>query len=249
LIPIWSQDGSRIFYDSLDGRISAKPFNNTRPPEAIVDAIEGRPGRIAPQFLTPDGRALVFTSRGDIGMIPLDGKAPVSWLFDTSRFTERGATLSPDGKWMAYHSNESGRDEVYVSPFPNVGEDRVLISNAGGGRPLWSPDGKELFYIGGATRASLRLMSAAVESDGGKFKVVSRSPVWSTNLEGLHYFPEANTGRPIGISRDGQRFLVLKEVISESADRAPDRIFIVQNWTEELKRRVPGFLPGGKKPR
>lgn len=244
-IPVWSPDGSRIIYDSQDGRISAKPVNNTRPPEVMVERIQGQAGRIGPYAITPDGRSVLFSGSGlaadsDIGMAPLDGKGEIKWLLNAKGFFEAGPALSPDGKWMAYSSNESGRNEVYVSPFPNVDEDRVLISNAGGDRPLWSHDGKELFYVGGITPQTRRFMAATVSAEGGKFRVVSRSPLWNGTNENLHFVTNGGITmvRPIGPSPDGQRFLVLKE-FNASADRAPERIHIVQNWTEELKRRVP----------
>jgi hypothetical protein len=140
---------------------------------------------------------------------------------------------------MAYTTNESGRVEVYVSPFPKVEEDRVQISNAGGSRPFWSHDGKELFYLGGLTVPTQRLISANVSADAGKFKVVSRNPVWNATLQSLRFRAEPNTARPIGISRDGQRFLVLKEAVADGTEPQAERIIIVQNWTEELKRLVP----------
>jgi Tol biopolymer transport system component len=236
--PIWSLDGSRIIYDSRDGKISAKPVNNTRAPEIVVEALESRAGRLNPSFITPDGRSLVFDANSDIGMISFDGKGPVTWLFKSAQFLERGAALSPDGKWIAYTSDESGRGEVYVSPFPGIDQDRVLISNAGGSRHLWSRDGKELFYVGGLTPETQRLMSAPVSSEGGKFAVAARSPVWSGTLQSLRYAVAGGLS-PIGISRDNQRFLVLKHATEDDTDR----IHIVLNWTEELKRRVPGFLP------
>lgn len=248
-IPVWSPDGSRIIYDSQDGRISAKPVNNTRPPEVMVERIQGQPGRISPYAITPDGRSVLFSgssvaANSDIGMAPLDAKGEIKWLLNAKGSIETGPALSPDGKWMAYSSNESGRSEVYVSPFPNVDEDRVLISNAGGDRPLWSHDGKELFYVGGITPPTRRFMAATVSAEGDKFRVVSRSPLLDGTNENLHFVTNGGITvvRPIGPSPDGQRFLVLKE-FNASTDRAPERIFIVQNWTEELKRRVPGFLP------
>jgi dipeptidyl aminopeptidase/acylaminoacyl peptidase len=244
-IPVWSPDGSRIIYDSQDGRISAKPANNTRPPEVVVERIQGKQDRIGPHAITADGRSILFSGtrsavNSDIGMAPLDGKGEIKWLLNTKGFSELGPALSPDGKWMAYSSNESGRSEVYVSPFPRVDEDRVLISNTGGDRPVWSHDGKELFYVGGLTTQSRRFMSATVSAESGKLRVISRSPLWDGTNESLHFVTDYQTIvlRPIGPSHDGQRFLVLKE-FNATADRAAERIQVVQNWTEELKRRVP----------
>ena len=100
-------------------------------------------------------------------------------------------------------------------------------------------DGKELFYLGGELSAA-RLMSATVHSDGGKFAVVSRNPVWKATLPEAGYDILEDVGQKYDISPDDQRFLMLKEVGQAAAENATRRIFIVLNWTEELKRRVPG---------
>ena len=187
-------------------------------------------------FFTPDGRNIVFATLGgpgEIGLVPIEGAARPTWLLNTPTFSEQSPELSPDGKWMAYESNESGREEIYVSPFPKVHDDRVVVSTEGGSRPLWSHDGKKLFYVGGTSPAQ-RLMSATVQSDGAKFTIVARNPVWNATFQDVGY------GEDYDISPDDQRFLMLKEVRQAAAENATGRIFIVQNWTEELKRRVPG---------
>jgi len=135
--------------------------------------------------------------------------------------------ISPDGRWMAYTSNESGKDEVYVRPFPDVNKRKWQVSTGGGNYPLWSPDGRELFY-----HIDNAAMAVPVETISdfkpGKPKVLFRGS----------YFRPAQYGDIIfwDIDPNGKRFLILKEV----AAQAPRKINIVVNWFEELKQRVPG---------
>ena len=119
--PMWSPDGMRIIYTSDRDGLMAKPVNNTRPPEIFVNALERqrKSQRTRTLFFTPDGRNIAF-SNGDIGLSPIRSAEKPTWLLNSPQFLEVAAVLSPDGKWMAYQSNESGRYEIYVSPFPNL---------------------------------------------------------------------------------------------------------------------------------
>ena len=191
-----------------------------------------------PYFFSRDGTALVFRDQnnpdtGDnIGVIGLEDGAEPVWLLDEP-FDERNAELSPDGRWMAYQSNESGRYEIYVRPFPNVDDDRITVSNAGGGKPVWSRDGRELFYLEPAATLP-RLMSVAVEPGGPVFSVGMRTPIldWpyrATNPGGRNYV----------VSPDGQRFLAIKEGAGAEDASVPPTMILVQNWFEELRRLVP----------
>ena len=142
-------------------------------------------------------------------------------------YYERNAELSPDGKWMAYQSDESEQYEIYVRSFPNVDDDLALVSNAGGVMPLWSRDGRELFYLEpGSPR---RLMSVSIEAAESAFSFGSRTPV----LDWPYY--EGGAGRTYDVSDDG-RFLALKEA---GTDGTSPQIIVVQNWFEELNRLAP----------
>ena len=230
---VWTPDGARIAYSSRDGDIAWKAANNTGTPERIAEAPgEGVAGPPSPYFFAPTGTALVFGERGNpetedsIGLIALEDGAESAWLLD-GPFDERNAELSPDGRWMAYQSDESGQFEIYVRPFPNVDDDRVPVSNAGGFQPLWSRDGRELFYLEGNP-----LMSAAVQPDGPVFSVYRRTP-----LLDWPYFAAPLIRRTYDVSVDGQRFLALRPLGSDGAARS--QIIVVQDWFEELKRLVP----------
>ena len=144
-------------------------------------------------------------------------------------FGERNGEVSPDGRWLAYESDESGREEIYVRPFPDVQGGRWQVSTGGGTRPLWSRDGRELFYVSPANA----LMRVGVE----------RAASWAATTpamllkEGSVITAGGVFGRSYDISPDGQRFLVLKAVGASNAP--PPQLVVVQHFDETLKRLVP----------
>jgi len=146
----------------------------------------------------------------------------------TGKYIEANPQFSPDGKWMAYFSQESGQREVYVRPYPDVNKGgRWQISRGGGQEPKWSPDGGELFYWSGDA-----IMAVKIEQ-GPTFR-----PGPSKELFRGRYFTEI--GFMYDISPDGKRFLMIKEAGSIASEaKNTDQINIVLNWFEELKHRVP----------
>jgi serine/threonine-protein kinase len=145
-------------------------------------------------------------------------------------FDEQNGEISPDGRWVAYQSNESGQDEIYVRPFPDANSGRWQISTAGGTRPLWARRGKELFYLG----PSGAVMSIAVEG-GSTFRAGTPTRLF----EGPYFMIAASWSRTYDVSPDGQRFLMIKVGGASNETPTPTSIIVVQNWTEELKRLVP----------
>lgn len=148
--------------------------------------------------------------------------------FLNSKFTERYPDLSPDGRWMAYSSDESGREEVYVRPFPGPGM-KHLVSAKGGREPLWTRDGRRLFY-----RWQDQVWVVDVRTDGSfstsKPRLLFDKPGYAVSIPIRGY----------DISLDSQRFLMVKE---EQREPSPvTEMTLVQNWFEELKR----ILPPGK---
>jgi serine/threonine-protein kinase len=233
--PVWTADGSRLAHTDTGAAIVVVAANDTGAALTLVAAGTITGGSPSSYFFTPDDSMLVFRdqdnpdSGDDILMVATDGASmPVPLL--AAAYHERNAELSPDGRFMAYQSDESGRFEVYVRPFPNVDADRVQISNAGGAYPLWSRDGRELFYLEGNTPQDRRLMAVAVEPTDGRFAFRERRGV----LEWPYVQAE---GRGYDVALDGQRFLAIKEGTGDAAN--PIEIVIVQNWTEELQRLVP----------
>jgi serine/threonine-protein kinase len=142
-------------------------------------------------------------------------------------FEESNAEVSPDSRWLAYQSNESGRDEVYVRPFPDVARGRWQVSTEGGKMPLWARSGNELFY---------RLLDGAVVAVS-----VERGTGWRngrpTQVVPPGYFFGGEVVRAYDVSPDGRRFLMIKQNRPEGT--AAQYLVLVQNWTEELKRLVP----------
>ena len=147
---------------------------------------------------------------------------------------ETGGAVSPDGRWLAYTSTESGRPEVYVRPFPAVDTGRWQISTGGGHRVRWSRDGRELFYLEDRSGGMRALMAVSVK-EGSNF--AAGSPVML--FQGNYLTP--NTGRQAyDVSLDGKRFLMIRPPRISGQRQAPsNRIIVVQHWTEELKRLVP----------
>ena len=237
-LPVWTPDSQRVIWSSqragnlnlywqrADGtgelkRLTTSPFGHRA------------------SSVTPDGKFVVFSIGGlgsgqDLAMLSLGDKHEVTMLLADPNYQELNGEVSPDGHWLAYESNESGRFEVYVRPFPAVDQGRTLVSSSGGRQPVWSHNGRELFYIAGDGA----LMSAAVDAPRSRNEFAAGAAV---RLGGARYWDAEGTpnrGRTYDVSADGTRFLRIKE--SEAADRAGRRsIIVVVNWLDELKRLVP----------
>jgi serine/threonine-protein kinase len=224
--PVWSPDGRRIaFTAARDGgeHLYWQAPDGSGVPELLA------PGTITriPTGFTPDGTQLLFSQETipyDVGIIAVDGTRATKWLLNMS-YDEHNAAVSPNGQWIAYQSNESGRDEVYVRPFPAVGSGRWQISTSGGTRPLWAHNGRELFYF----IAPGILMSVPVRVDAG---FSAGTPV--RLFSGLYLSPQG--GRTYDVSPDDRRFVMIK---TEDRTAPRQQIVVVQNWFQELTRLVP----------
>jgi serine/threonine-protein kinase len=232
--PAWTSDGRLFFASTRIGsvyRLFVQPGDGTG---RATSLLEGRTTQLAPKPGRNDTE-VVFTevttvNRGDIKLLSLRTGEVTSLV--ESRADERDGEVSPDGRWLAYESNQSGRFEVYVQPFPTLGTGHVMpISADGGVQPVWARNGKELFYVapdGG-------LMSVAVQT---------RDLTWSAGtpiklFNGRYATSDAQVSAisPQYDTIDGQRFLMLKD---EAAVEAPAswQFVVVQNWFEDLERRV-----------
>jgi len=146
------------------------------------------------------------------------------------RFNESQPALSPDGRWLAYVSDESGREEVYVVPFPNTDAGRWQISSAGGREPLWNPNGRELFYSDtevGGTRISIIDFSAGPGAVTQKDLIVLKEDVGG--------FETNRFERLFEVTPDGQRFLMSRA--QGQGDLTVDLI-LVRNWFDELRQKA-----------
>ena len=229
----WSPDGQRIaFSTTRDSGVNNvlslywKAANGTGSAERLAESS----GQMFPVSFAPDGSAIIVsgaltggTQDDDIAMLSLGGQDPLTVLLNTS-FSEANPEVSPDGRWITYSSNESGQNEIYVRPFPNVDAGRWQVSVGGGVQPLWAHSGEELFY-----RIDEAMMSVHVQADEN---FVAGSPQQLFEIDNtLGQFG----GRSYDVSQDGQ-FLMVKEIQSASQI---SRIIVVKNWFEELERLAP----------
>ncbi len=236
--PLWTSDGDVLFSSLRRGwwDIYRKAADGTGGVERLTDANSIR----FPSSLSPDGDLLLYLEgplgARDLGILPLGGDREARAIL-TTEFNETRGEISPDGRWLAYQSDESGSQQIYVSPFPEVGEARWTITPRGGVSPAWARDGRELFYLQGTqTPADFELglqgpvtMMAVAAEDAPDFGVPKE-------LFTGEYFA-SGTGRHYDVSADGQQFLMVKPAAGETGPSAA--VILVQNWFEELKRLVP----------
>ncbi|MBI4241830.1 MAG: protein kinase [Candidatus Rokubacteria bacterium] len=223
--PVWSVDGKSIAYNSLTSegfKVILQRVDENTPAEVLYSS----PSLVLPQTWSHDGQSLLLTVLNtatgmDIWLVAVDEEHRATPLLQ-SAFNETGASISPDGRWVAYQSDESGNPEVYVQPFPALGS-KWQISSGGGTRPVWAPNGRELFYA--SDRSVMRV-------------TITTTPGFQPSKPVLLFDigTESTLTGPLSMTPDGQRFVALLQ------DRAatPTHMVVVLNWFEELKRLVPG---------
>ena len=225
--PVWTPDGKRIaFQSSKEG-----PFNiywQLADGSGGLERLTTSEYFQAPHSWSPDGQLLAFielkpTTGADIWVLRMSDRKAQPFL--RTRFSETSPRFSPDGRWLAYISDESGRYEIYVQPYPGPGG-KWQISTEGGTEPVWNRNGRELFY-----RSGNKMMAVDIATQPG-FAAGKPRMLFEGRYE-PGPFPIAN----YDVSPDGRRFLMLKP--SESAEAAPTQITVVLNWFEELKQKVP----------
>ena len=226
-LPVWTADGKRIVFTSnKEGPLNL--FWQRADGSGGLERLTTSEYSHSPMSWSPDGQLFAFgeinpTTGFDIWVLRMSDRKALPFL--RTPFNESSPHFSPDGRWLAYNSDESGRQEIYVQPYPGPGG-KWQISVDGGREPVWNRNGRELFY-----RSGDKMMAVDIATQpgfaAGKPRVL---------FEG-QYEPTGYTVADYDVSPDGQRFLMLKRGDKESA--TPTQINVVLNWTEELKRRVP----------
>ncbi len=243
---VWTPDGKRIVFYSIRNETVGGIFQKSADGVGEVELLGARPDRVVmPWSFSPDGKFLttIETSLAplnvDIGIMSMEGDRDMRVLLKED-FNEVEPRISPDGRYMAYQSDETGTTNIYVRPFPDINETKWQVSSNGGNSPLWSPDGHELFYHNGDATLAVEVETWPSFKHGNP-RFLFRGAYLTLNFLKV-------TATRWDIHHDGKRFLMIKPpaaTVSESttteqaaAARQP-KIIVVTNWFEELKELVP----------
>jgi Tol biopolymer transport system component len=230
--PLWSPDGKQVVFWSRQGGGPGDLY--LRSADLTGDDVRLTVSRdftyYTPFAWADGGKLLVFQAASretglGIGIMPIDGTQGPRLIVDGPA-DEAKPAMSPNGRWIAYESNVSGKAEVYVQPFPGL-DGRWQVSSQGGAAPLWSPAGDELFYRNGPA-----VVSVPVETAGRTFRYGNPRVLF----DGPYVLERMGQGdaRSYDLAPDGQRFLMIKEPAPPTTE-----IVIIENWIEEVKRLVP----------
>jgi len=233
--PAWMPDGQRLLFSwILDGQRSlvSQPADGTAPPQVLI------PGRLFPSSLTPDARhvAAVTRSSGDIVIATLGNGQPSVQPVPQAPRSGKWPAFSPDGRWLAYGSNHSGRDEVYVQPYPGPGPTEQ-VSVDGGYSPAWHPGGRELLFLRRSPGPPVEFFMMAVEFRAGPPIVIGQPRrLFAFKLRDLGF--SCAPLRCYDVAPDGQRFYVVQTPAPPPGPTVT-HINLIANWFDELKTKVP----------
>jgi Tol biopolymer transport system component len=220
--PIWSPDGRQILFNSnqrLSNQLNLKNADGSGSEEEVADL--GKATTFNPWDWSRDGKYILFEKGSELWYFSWPERVAKPLL--QVKWTVRNAQFSPDGRWMAYASNETGRMEIYVSPFPS-GAGKWQVSSAGGQEPRWRQEGKELFYVS----AEGKMMAVAVTT-GVRFEASSPVALFQTHRRQPVSFLDVFS---YDVSADGQKFLINTKV--DEANAAP--LSILLNWASEVEK-------------
>jgi len=247
--PLWTPDGSRVLYywaaqdpDAPGGTGFGGIYSRAADFSTDREEVLQTDGGTFPLSWSGDDLVLHEMIDGQQGqrrilVVPTEGedRTPFSPLDPSGQFNQRSPMVSPDGRWVAYMSVQSGQDEIYVRPFPEGGR-RVQISNNGGVEPMWGADASELFYrerLGATTK----MIAVELETEP-ELDVVGRTELFS----GDYWFMNNFARTVYDYDRANDRFLMV-DINPASGDEDEDensrKINVILNWFEELKQRVP----------
>jgi len=236
--PVWAKDGKHIVYTLSSGKspgiywIRSDGAGNPR------RLIEGQ--NLSPNSFSPDGKHLAYQRRGtrsEIWTVPLSLEdperpkpgTPQLYLDSKGAQTLGEAAFSPDGRWIAYMSDESGQFEIFVRPFPGLGG-KWQVSSGGGVFPQWAPDSQKLFY-----RATDRIMEVLYATSGDSF-VAGQPKAWSGKAFSNIGVGGAYAYQP---APDGKRFVVVMSTSAAAPAELPTHVTFLLNFADELRRKVP----------
>jgi Tol biopolymer transport system component len=216
-VPIWSPDGTRMVFASNRGVIFDLYLKDTNGAQEEKSIPQDGPDRF-PSDWSRDGKYVLYERGADLWLVTIPELRATQFLKSSS--TLKNGQFSPDGKWVAYSSNESGRWEVYVTSFPEA-HGKWQVSNAGGDQPRWRSDGKELFYLG----PDSRMMAVPVKT-GANFDAGTPTALFQANPRELVATSEQFS---YDVSKDGQKFLINTQLKTGMAPMS-----VILNWSAKL---------------
>jgi Tol biopolymer transport system component len=232
--PVWTPDSHRIVFSSSRPGGALNLWWQAADGTGMAERLTTSANNQWSTSVSDDGKQVVIaeltpTMGHDLMLLDIDGIRRVTPLLQTP-FNELSGTVSPDGHWLAYESDSTGRFEISVRPFPNASAGHWQVSTAGGTRPVWAHSGKELFFFG----ADGTLMRVPVDATA----TVWNAGVPTKLLESRYYTGTGNPNRSYDVSPDGQRFLMIKAA-SADPTTLPPSIVVVLHFDQELQRLVP----------
>jgi serine/threonine-protein kinase len=229
---LWHPEGEKIAYTPMKDHANLywRNADGTGTEERLTTSLRNQWA----SDWSHDGAALFYTECDgayvqscDIGRV-LMADTPSAELILATSANEQHPSLSPDGRWLAYESDQSGQFEIYVRPYPNIDESRWQVSSRGGRQPIWSPSGDEIYYAAGPVYAR-QLMSVSVTTDEG-FDLGDPDPMFSFAKEGYAEL------RDHDLHPDGDRFLIAQRSVTQLSS---DHLVYVVNWLDEVEQLVP----------
>jgi Tol biopolymer transport system component len=232
--PVWMPDGRRLVFSSQAGGATGALFWQAADGTGRAERLAPGTNVQIPTAVSRDGTRIVFmeafaATRADVMALRLDKDHTIRPLVQTP-YVEQNGEISSDGRWLAYQSTDSGQDQIFVRPFPDVTSGLWQVSTGGGTRPLWSWNGQELFYIApNGALMSVRVGRGETWTAGAPTKAIEASYLVETGIGARSY----------DVSADGKRFLMIKQGGAAGQTGSEAKLIVVQNWLEELKQLVP----------